>query len=91
MTPFRSGSPRQILTRASSTHREAYPGDNGIRFVLREDGENVLRSYENSLRLKYEREADKREDGSAPALPEGPPSGIRRYDSGPLPPFIPYR
>ncbi|AWS46459.1 hypothetical protein [Streptosporangium sp. 'caverna'] len=27
-------------------HREEYPGDGGIRFVLREGEENVLRLYE---------------------------------------------
>lgn len=52
--------PREIYT-GQFDHREPYPGDNGIRFELREGGESVLESYENSLRRRREREEGQRE------------------------------
>ena len=47
--------PREIYT-GKFDHRNPFPGDNGIHFELREGGERVLRSYENSLRRRQERD-----------------------------------
>jgi hypothetical protein len=44
-------------------HRRPYPGDNGIRFEPAEDSESTLRAYENSVRLRQEREARRQENG----------------------------
>lgn len=50
--------PREIWT-GQFDHRRPYPGDNGILFEPAEDSEDSLRAYENSVRLRQEREADR--------------------------------
>ena len=39
-------------------HRRPYPGDNGIRYVLREGREGVLESYEGRCPGRRERESE---------------------------------
>jgi hypothetical protein len=54
--------PREIFP-GQHDHREPHPGDNGIRFALREGGERTLRAYEHSAQRRREREARERQDG----------------------------
>lgn len=39
-------------------HRQPHPGDNGIRYVLREGRESVLESYEISVARRREHETE---------------------------------
>ena len=55
---FPDGVPDAIFL-GGFDHREEYPGDGGIRFVLREGEENILRLYEGrtaSLRARLHEE-----------------------------------
>ena len=53
--------PREIYL-GQFDHRRPYPGDNDLRFELREGAERTLRAYENSVERRRERDVRQRND-----------------------------